>query len=479
MRAREVIVSERIVPSKWVPEKADPAISPVSKYDKAVPVYNPQSPPPMPLTGDVMANLAASMGQIAQIDAAQLAAAEAQSPSQPPSPQELSQGDQPPVAESFSDDSYTTEKQILTRIRQIMYDRKLSGTESNAGELNRLKQQLKDLRSQQGVAEGFKIDRYGRPGIDRNNTDDRYGVYVDGKLMKAYWGKDAAERVAEDIRRRYADKKVLVKSVVVSERMMPASNFAGSDKNKLGPAAHLKGKMKRPARQGDLVGGAAESMREDQTATDTISSTDQSPSLTGQLAKGAIDLGMKAMTPVPDTVRSVIPWAGNDYTYADLVTDGLIGVDLVGAVFTGGYALAALPELIAQRVALQSAKTGARDVAVTTAEKELAKKGAWQAGRHQAAGVGKEFVAGVGQGLKNMFGGAGGVPGLAPQAQQKDPTKLKKKWNKGEKLPVPVDGKTYMLPIVDLQDNNAIVDASSVTGQPDGTKTMTVLLPAD
>ena len=49
----------------------------------------------------------------------------------------------------------TTEKQILTRIRQIMHDRKLSDTESNAGELLRLKQQLKDLRSQQGVAEGF------------------------------------------------------------------------------------------------------------------------------------------------------------------------------------------------------------------------------------------------------------------------------------------------------------------------------------
>jgi len=51
-------------------------------------------------------------------------------------------------------DGLTTEKQILTRIRQIMYDRKLSGTESNAGELMRLKQQLKDLRSQQGVSEG-------------------------------------------------------------------------------------------------------------------------------------------------------------------------------------------------------------------------------------------------------------------------------------------------------------------------------------
>jgi hypothetical protein len=55
--------------------------------------------------------------------------------------------------EGMQEGSYTTEKQILTRIRQIMYDRKLSGTESNAGELNRLKQQLKDIRSQQGVSE--------------------------------------------------------------------------------------------------------------------------------------------------------------------------------------------------------------------------------------------------------------------------------------------------------------------------------------
>ena len=39
------------------------------------------------------------------------------------------------------------------------------------------------------------------------------------------------------------------------ETMLPKSSFAGSDKNKLGPAAHLKGNMKRPARQGDFVGG--------------------------------------------------------------------------------------------------------------------------------------------------------------------------------------------------------------------------------
>ena len=40
----------------------------------------------------------------------------------------------------------------------------------------------------------------------------------------------------------------------VEEKMMPASSFDGTPKNKLGPAGQLKGKMKRPARAGDLVG---------------------------------------------------------------------------------------------------------------------------------------------------------------------------------------------------------------------------------
>lgn len=44
----------------------------------------------------------------------------------------------------------------------------------------------------------------------------------------------------------------------VVEKMMPASNFAGTPKHKLGSAGQLKGKMKRPARAGDLVGGGAE-----------------------------------------------------------------------------------------------------------------------------------------------------------------------------------------------------------------------------
>jgi len=70
----------------------------------------------------------------------------------------------------------TTEKQILTRIRQIMYDRKLSGTESNAGELLRLKQQLKGLRSQQGVAEGTL-----------NEYRDQLWAWIQSKFPSTQW----------------------------------------------------------------------------------------------------------------------------------------------------------------------------------------------------------------------------------------------------------------------------------------------------
>jgi LysM repeat protein len=59
------------------------------------------------------------------------------------------------------------------------------------------------------------------------------------------------------------NKNTAVQGKQVKERMMPDSNFAGTPKHKLGPAAHLKGKMKRPARAGDLVGDAQESIEED------------------------------------------------------------------------------------------------------------------------------------------------------------------------------------------------------------------------
>jgi len=53
------------------------------------------------------------------------------------------------------------------------------------------------------------------------------------------------------------------------ESMLPKSAFAGSDKHKLGSAAHLTGTMKRPARAGDLVGGG-ESMTYEQHLKDNL-----------------------------------------------------------------------------------------------------------------------------------------------------------------------------------------------------------------
>jgi len=54
------------------------------------------------------------------------------------------------------------------------------------------------------------------------------------------------------------------------ESMLPKSAFAGSDKNKLGPAAHLTGTMKRPARAGDLVGGEGQSITYEQHLSDNL-----------------------------------------------------------------------------------------------------------------------------------------------------------------------------------------------------------------
>jgi hypothetical protein len=43
--------------------------------------------------------------------------------------------------------------------------------------------------------------------------------------------------------------------------MLPKSAFAGSDKHKLGPAAHAKGKQKGPVKKGQFVGGMEEAKK--------------------------------------------------------------------------------------------------------------------------------------------------------------------------------------------------------------------------
>jgi len=88
------------------------------------------------------------------------------------------------ILDNIQEDSsytYTTEKQILTRIRQILYDRKLSGTESNAGELHRLKQQLKDIRNKnKSIDENFADGRGpGRPG-----DSQRHGILKNATIAQ-------------------------------------------------------------------------------------------------------------------------------------------------------------------------------------------------------------------------------------------------------------------------------------------------------
>jgi hypothetical protein len=86
--------------------------------------------------------------------------------------------------------------------------------------------------------------------VDQSTTEDAAGVGVIASKKQA---KDPrySMSLTKDVRPGQVEKNLKAFNL---EAMLPAKAFAGSDKNKLGPAAHLKGKMKRPARQGDLVG---------------------------------------------------------------------------------------------------------------------------------------------------------------------------------------------------------------------------------
>jgi hypothetical protein len=79
------------------------------------------------------------------------------------------------------------------------------------------------------------------------NMQDRYSKFMPSEYKKE--NKSFKDRIMSKIMSPIKDYNKN------KESMLPKSAFAGSDKNKLGPAAHLTGKMKRPAQAGDLVGG--------------------------------------------------------------------------------------------------------------------------------------------------------------------------------------------------------------------------------
>lgn len=102
---------------------------------------------------------------------------------------------------------------------------------------------------------------------DQGSTTSVHYVYTipNGKATEAFrlglkrlkdgvWYSENQRNVQAEFKFGNGVRKSIPK---VLEKMLPTSSFAGTPKNKLGPAAHLKGKMKRPSRPGDLVGGSS------------------------------------------------------------------------------------------------------------------------------------------------------------------------------------------------------------------------------
>ena len=103
---------------------------------------------------------------------------------------------------------------------------------------------------------------------------DNLASWVSMKLTKASEAVSSAKHFIEyrNFEKHTSDafesKLTRMLSQKLSERMSPASAFAGSKKNKLGSAGQLKGNMNRPARAGDLVGGDAEESVDEQVSVD-------------------------------------------------------------------------------------------------------------------------------------------------------------------------------------------------------------------
>jgi hypothetical protein len=360
MRAFDFILVEKLVPNKWVPEKAEPAVSPTSKFDKALPLYNPQQPSPVPPE----AALAQSLGQLAQIDAQQL------------------------------------------------------GIEA---------QELQ----QQATAQP-------QPSM-------------------------------------------------VAEKMMPAGMFAGSDKNKLGPAGQAKGKQKGPVKRGQLVGGAAESMREDQDPAAPPAADDQSDDYINKVSSAATSTAgqrddvdpnqeqsaigwvvQKAFEPVPDSVSSTLGLP-KGYTYGEAVLDGWTAVDLALMATGIGTAIGA-PMMAGAQAAKLAMKQGAK-IAAKQGAKAAGKEAVVQ-GEKAAAKQGVKDV--IGGAVNSLFGNNQTAMPMSNPIQQSQQANKKNKLGRGQNIAVPINGKIYTLPIVDVSDTAYTVDASSITGDPPGSKTMQV-----
>ena len=94
---------------------------------------------------------------------------------------------------------------------------------------------------------------------EKTNEEGGVGVIASKKQAK---DPRYSTSLTVDVRPGQVEKNL--KAFSLAEKMMPASNFTGSKKNKLGPAGQWKNtgaKKNKPAKAGDLVGGMEESLR--------------------------------------------------------------------------------------------------------------------------------------------------------------------------------------------------------------------------
>ena len=128
------------------------------------------------------------------------------------------------------------------------------------------KKQAKDPRY------SMSLTRDVRPGQVAKNMkafsleegEAEYGAAWDEKVKRlGQMAKEGPRKTVWDpVKRVYKTVPVNPpKDQPAKEAMLPKSAFAGSDKNKLGPAAHAKGKQKGPVKQGQFVGGMEEAKK--------------------------------------------------------------------------------------------------------------------------------------------------------------------------------------------------------------------------
>jgi len=70
-----------------------------------------------------------------------------------------------------------------------------------------------ESRLQEYVKESFKINKQGQIEFTAKEPDKKFGVYVEGKLIRTYWGIEAAEKMIPEFEKRYPGTIISIKEV--------------------------------------------------------------------------------------------------------------------------------------------------------------------------------------------------------------------------------------------------------------------------